>query len=184
MDDAGREFLEQEVDMARGRYVAAFNRIREAQEALMTAKVDAEAMQGALAAYTRTSENPYTPEPLPTLTVLPLSDRKARSLPSRPRNVLTGSAQRPPVVRKGKALDISMDSKAGILRNVIRNFAGEMTIDTLFDGLPTDTPLHITKGDLYRMLPRFVVRGELIKDGRVYHRPGSEAGSKTHFAEV
>lgn len=179
MNDTGLEFLKGEVEKARGRYLRAFDLIRKGYEELQAAKDDAIAMQNALAAYTRTSPDPYEPEELPNVSFGPIASVVPRST----LNIFTKNRPKhSSSVTKGKALDMSMSTKAGILRNVIHGMTDGMTIEEILQAIPKDAPIKVTKGDLYRMLPRFVLREELTKDGRVYRRV--QSNEKSLFAEV
>jgi hypothetical protein len=181
MDETGRAFFEQQVERATERYHSALDRVKAALDAFNLAKKDAETMQLALAVYTRDSRKPYEPPRLSSVTLTedtspPRKMNRARMSVSQNRHKVVSG-------RKGRELDFSMNSKAGILRNVLKTLPDEITIDDMFAAVPFDSPLTITKGDLFRMLPRFVSRGELEKHGRIYRKAQRFEG-KGLFSEV
>ncbi|HLA96367.1 MAG TPA: hypothetical protein VK612_11655 [Pyrinomonadaceae bacterium] len=166
------ELFERRIVDAMGRYRSALSKVRKAIDAFNLAKSDVDMLTGARAVISRGTNRAYIKPELVSVELVesvevevPVKVRRGKTTTKKPEKTAEG--------RKGKALDFSLDTKAGILRNTLYALEEGVDIDAIFDKLPATTKpeLQISKGDLFRMLPRFVGRGEMVKVGRTYWRP-------------
>lgn len=144
MADIYRKFLEDQAVAARKNadaLIAASNQ----------AKADAEAFERSLEAYTRS----------------PLGSRDGADMAGIPTMFEPPAANgKPTKQNKGKEWDVTLDTKAGVLRNIFLSTNRDLSIDSMLKYHPKGASVTVDRNDIYRMLPRFTQRGEVERVAR------------------
>ncbi len=157
--EAGVQKLHKAIETMRDQYAI----IRDVQK-------DTEAYMSALKAASRGSSQPYTHTMLPTVDFSisnsdgfkELVDEHTPVQEIEPPAFELAAPKEKVARKKGKALDVSNDSLTGVLRNVLRQSRGAMTIDAMLDAIPTGLTINVDRDAIYRILPKMAKRKEII----------------------
>ncbi len=159
------EFLQDQINNAVIRYEKSIEALQTASENMFAAKNDVDIWQKALQSFTRDLDSSYQPIPIgePSLIAEPpyviYESRKGQSY-----NVGKNVERNNIIALSPNA--VTNITKAGVMRQIMRDDSKEMNIDTIFNSLPESLPMKITKADLWKMIPRFLKRKEIIRTGR------------------
>ncbi len=158
--DEQRQFLEIQVKDAEGRVEEAAATVKRALEAFDASLDDVVTWRKALEKYTRNTDAPYIPPPVPNPLAEILSRRTmAEADKSEPKR------ERPEVVRTPRAT--RKFSKRRAVRELLEASDVALNVSEVFEALAKQDLLEpITKYDLYRILPGLYSRGEIERDER------------------
>jgi hypothetical protein len=160
-----RALLEDQVREAEVAYERALRAYNDAQSALYAAFTDLNAYRKALQAATRDADEPYVPPALSYPLDGPVEKKEEAPKSQAP-------APAPPRLTKTSLILKAMATANG----------KGMTVDEVLRAIPADAPIRISRGDLYRALPRLASDDRLWRDGRGRYHLGPKP-AETEAAE-
>jgi hypothetical protein len=81
------------------------------------------------------------------------------------------NGHKPSIQRKSKPPLEEKPSKTGVIRDIFKKGGDRTwTLDELLEAVPENSPIQLTREDLWRALPRMSSKGELIQSSRGSYR--------------
>jgi len=168
MDD-GRKFLEEQIDAAAKKYEDLASSLLKIRAEMELAQNDLNVFKTALEAYTRNSSSPYRPTETILSEATPFVEEINTEIDENTANNNgNGNSHTAPATRKVDYL--SKSTKAGVIRGILFDSKIELTVEDILAKIPEGLSFTISKTDLYKMLPRMVNKGEVVRIGTGLYR--------------